>query len=109
MSDEKLTKIDASPEAKGLERDLNAEAPKNVKEFEVLLSRYEKQNPVGYELKLKNGTFVKQAKALGFVWGKEIVKPVAEPIVKESEVADSKVKDAPKEEVKPRGRPSKTV
>lgn len=65
---EKLAKIDASPEAMGVDRDLRAELPKTVSDFEVLLSRYQKQSPEQYEKKLGNGTFDKQAKALGIAW-----------------------------------------
>ena len=65
---EKITKIDASPKAKGAERDLRAEEPKNVKEFDVLLSRYKAQSPEKYEKKLENGDFVRQAKHFGFAW-----------------------------------------
>jgi len=68
---EKLTKIDASPEAKGLERDLRAESPKNSQEFEVLLARYKSQSPEKYEEKLKSGAFAKQAQVLGIAWGKQ--------------------------------------
>lgn len=78
---EKLTKIDASPEAKGQERDLRAESPKNAQEFDVLLGRYKAQSPEQYEKKLASGDFTRQARALGFRW----------PEVKEEE---------PKEEVK---------
>lgn len=72
---EKLAKIDASPEAKGLDRDLRADSPKNAQEFDVLLSKYQKQSPIQYEKKLADGTFAKQAKALGFAWGEEPKEP----------------------------------
>ena len=88
---EKLTKIDASPEAKGLDRDLRADVPKTIEEFDVLLARYKKQSPEQYEKKLENGTFVKQAKALGFAWGVETPKG-------EVEIVDKKVVEIPKKE-----------
>lgn len=73
---EKLTKIDASPEAKGLEKDLRSDSPRTAEEFAVLLSRYEKSNPEKYQAKLLAGSFTRQAKELGFVWPPvEEVKP----------------------------------
>lgn len=61
----KLTKIDASPESKGQDRDLRAECPKTAEEFDVLLARYEKQNPEAFARKLASGEFEKQKLALG--------------------------------------------
>lgn len=64
---ERLTKIDASPESKGQDRDLRADMPKTAEEFEVLLARYQKQSPEKYAQKLASGEFEKQKKALGIV------------------------------------------
>lgn len=76
---EKLTKIDASPEAKGMDRDLRADAPKTEEEFNVLLARYQKQSPEKYAQKLASGEFEKQKKALGIASEpKEEVKPEKE-------------------------------
>ena len=72
---EKLTKIDASPAAKGQDRDLRADCPKTEEEFNVLLARYEKQNPVRYAQKLASGEFEKQKLALGIISVKAEVKP----------------------------------
>ena len=77
MSDN-LPKIDASPQAKGLDRDLRADMPKNVEEFEVLLGRYKKQSPEKYEEKLNNGTLEKQAKAMRIKWPIKEEKPQEE-------------------------------
>ena len=114
---EKLTKIDASPEAKGLDRNLQAEAPKNVNEFEVLLARYKTQNPEGYEKKLNNGTFSKQAKTLGFKWGKEVPELLGATITPEPtalEKVQARKEVAPVEATKEaapikRGRPKKQI
>lgn len=91
---EKLSKIDASPEAKGLERDLRADSPKTAEEFDVLISRYKeqcvRQNQLAkFEAKLGSGEFSKQALALGITW------PKAEAKVEKEE---KEVK--PKKEVK---------
>lgn len=85
---EKLAKIDASPEVKGVERDLRAEAPKTAEEFDVLLSRYRKQSPEQYEKKLGNGSFDRQAKALGIAWESEAAKQARA----EAEAAEAKAK-----------------
>lgn len=63
-----LTKIDASPKEKGAQRDLRADMPQNVEEFDVLLVRYKQQSPEKYKKKLENGDLIRQAKFLGFVW-----------------------------------------
>lgn len=102
---EKLTKIDASPEAKGLERDLRAEAPKTLQEFEVLLARYKSQSPEKYEEKLKSGAFAKQARVLGIAWGKQEapVAPVAS-VAPDTTVAPEAPSE-PEVEKPKRGRP----
>lgn len=96
---EKLSKIDASPEAKGLARDLNAEAPKNEQEFGVLLARYKAQSPEKYEEKLAKGVFARQAKALGITLKSEakpekVEAPKEEPKVEEAELSRDELKAA---------------
>jgi len=97
---ENLPKIDASPKAKGLDRDLRADMPTNAEEFDVLLKRYKAQNLEKYEEKLKNGDLVRQAKSMGFKWGvKEKEEEKEEP--KEEKPEKKEVKE-PEEVKKPK-------
>ena len=86
-----IAKIDASPEAKGIDQDLRAVQPKTVEEFEVLLGRYKAQSPQKYEEKLANRVFDRQAKILGVPWKSEaVLKEEAEAKAKAEKEAEEK-------------------
>ena len=98
---ENLPKIDASPEAKGLQKDLRADMPKNAQEFEVLLGRYKAQSPEKFEQKLKDGTLAKQAKTMGINWPPKqepikVVEKLEEPVGVETPVVEKSKAGRPK-------------
>ena len=63
--EDKLAKIDASPEDKGDQNDLMSGIPKTVEEFDALLVKYKKQSPKQYAKKEKKGEFDRFRAKLG--------------------------------------------